>query len=434
MRFRPYLLPISSAFCFSAIALFAGLAAGPGCQQRCTGSFDCQGHGYCEITTGRCEVDCLTDRDCREPPECRDNPAACIPKGLFCTSDNRCSGPPQFLGENERRRPKGTPIPNRADGASDRPGSGPAFVVNSLAIAGQGIGMNVDQRGEGDGEIDNAMWKLGPLANAEISQGINSGQSLLLMELAGLDKDFRGTDESLTVNIYAGIDADEHFYAANNFEVPPNQTTCCEFKISSSSLYSNQQQGYEQARSIAPAAIQRNQLRSFATVRVQFTLTVGQPPYHEVVLENMLLSGRVSTNLDRISYGLIGAAIPASSLARIPNPYCKAGGPGCPGNLAGGNLLDLATWTLGKRPDIDLDYDGLECLVDSTGDSFVDLCCDGQGQLDQSCEINSCPGFEVAGSSPQNPGSCATNDAIADGYSVGMRFSAVKAYLKGLSR
>ena len=74
-------------------AVLVGIAVGPGCQTRCNSNFDCgDGDGYCNVGLGRCETECFTDQDCREPPECQANPLGCTPKGFRCNGLKRCVG------------------------------------------------------------------------------------------------------------------------------------------------------------------------------------------------------------------------------------------------------------------------------------------------------------------------------------------------------
>lgn len=420
-----WLLPAASAFAAASFALLAGVWAGPGCQTACQGDFDCLGEGFCERSTGRCIRQCFTDEDCRVPPSCRDDPTNCKPEGTYCTGNGRCQGSARIdLNTGTIAAPRGGG-PRFIEGWDDPPGSGYAFIVEQIALAERNRGFDIDGRCDQNGCVDNILWPLGELANDQIRQGLLGGESLLLIELAGLDDEpYTGYDESLTVKVYGAEDADEPFFPANNFSVPPGHDKCCEFKINSESLVSPP----PQARARAPAELERGRIRSLAPVPIQFTLTVGQEPHPVVRLENVLLNGRITRDLSTIQQGLLGGAIPVTTLFNTENPYCKTANPRCPGMFADSTLLDLVVGLLGPQPDVDLDLDGNECLLDTNGDRTIDLCCDGRG-VGPICDRNTkdCGGRKVEPSDPSNPSSCAAPPQIDDGYSLALEFSALRA-------
>ncbi len=303
-----------------------------------------------------------------------------------------------------------------------------AWVVDQIAIADRGRGFDVDLQCGADGCLDNALWKLGEFANDQIRQGLLGGETLLGLELAGLDEPYRGEDASLTVKLYGLRDKDDPFFPANNFKVPEGQATCCEFLINPQSL-----SGIDpyQARARSPAQVDRADLFSVAPVAMQFTLTVGVPPHPEFRLERALLKAELPVG-GRSLTGMIGGAVPMSSLAQIENPYCQVANPRCPIQFVDSTLLDLFSVFAGA-PDVDLDGDGLECIIDRDGDGKVDLCCDGV--VGQSCTTGttSCAGVEVPSidSSPGAEWKCALTPEMADGYSIALEFSAVPATLYG---
>ncbi|MEO1338452.1 MAG: hypothetical protein AAFV29_22610, partial [Myxococcota bacterium] len=277
---RPWLLPLSSAFCFVSVALLAAVAAGPGCQTNCTSAFDCGAGSFC-APDGRCETECFTDIDCREPIECADNLAGCRPRGLTCNGDGKCTGTYRFTGEEVGRDIEVQDVPDEIDSWDDPPGAGSSFIIDSIAIAQDDRGFDLDGMCDENGCVDNFLWRLGDLGNDQIRQGLLGGESLLLLELAGLDEPFIGRDPSLAVKIYAARDADDPFFPANNFRVPEGQSTCCEFRINPKSLT-----GFPRvARARAPAEIERGRLRSLLPVPIEFTITVGIPPHPEIRLE-----------------------------------------------------------------------------------------------------------------------------------------------------
>jgi hypothetical protein len=394
-------------------------------------NFDCGEGGYCS-PLGRCETECFSDLDCQKPPECQNNPTACRPKGLRCNGFGRCVGTFRLQRPGSVREVEIDAPPERIDGWDDPPGAGTSFIVNQIAIAGENSGFDIDgQCPDGANCIDNFLYSLGELGNDQIRQGLLGGESLLLVELAGLEQPYRGDEESVTVKIYGARDADEPFYPANNFAPPPLETTCCEFRINQQSLAGLPQQ----ARARAPAKIEFGDLRSLAPVPVQFTLTVGTPPHPEVRLERVLLSGRIPASLRELSQGLLGGAIPVQTLANTENPYCKTVSPRCPIQFSESKLVDLVSTLLGPRPDVDLDDDGLECVRDTNGDGAIDLCCDGAGP-GSACNANlsACPGQEVPPVNPDRPWTCALDPRIADGYSVAIAFTGVRATIVGIGQ
>lgn len=428
-RLSAWLLPASSMFAFASVAIFAGVSAGPGCQTRCFNNFDCGEGGFCS-QLGRCETECFSNKDCQEPPECQSNPVACQPKGLACNSLGRCVGTFKFVDRGTVINPPAAPVVTDIEGWDDPPGAGRPFIVNQIAIAGQDRGFDIDGNCDGTGCIDNFLWRLGELGNDQIRQGLLGGESLLLLELAGLDKPYRGEDISLAVKIYGARDADVPFFPANNFRVPPGHTDCCQFKINPQSLNSPP----PQARARAPAQISRGRLRSLAPVPIQFTLTVGNPPHPEIRLERVLVSGRLPANLAEINEGLLGGSVPINTLAQTENPYCKTVSPRCPVQFTDSTLIDLVSTLLGPKPDVDLDFDGLECVRDTDGDGSIDLCCDGAGAAGCSLATSACPGAEVPPIDPSRPQTCALHPAIADGFSVAITFTAVAAQIVGVGQ
>lgn len=425
------LLPAASAVATLGVAVLAGMWSGPGCQTACQGDFDCIGAGYCDRVTGRCQRDCFTDENCRNPPECRDNPTACRPKGLYCSGSGRCEGRPDIpFGDGLVTEAQQGGGPRSIEGWNDPPGSGYAFIVEQIALADRDRGFDLDGNCTEAGCVDNVLWPIGDLANDQIRQGLLGGESLLLIELAGLDDDpYTGYDETFTIKIYGAEDADEPFFPANNFTVPPGHDTCCEFRINAESLVSPP----AQAKARASATLERGRFRSLEPVDIQFTLTVGQEPHPVVRLESVLIEGRIGRDLGTLERGLIGGALPATTLFNTENPYCKsANDPRCPGVFSDSTLLDLVVSILGSQPDIDLDGDGPECLFDVDGNSVVDRCCDGRGPGVQ-CDFTSsqCGGTEVPPADQSNLGSCAATPQIDDGYSVAIEFEAIRAKVIG---
>jgi hypothetical protein len=395
----------------------------PGCQVRCSGNEDC-GDGFCDLTRGVCDVECYSDDDCHNPPECAANPDMCSDSKLhlFCNAYGRCVGPYHRQKVGSTARTVTTNVPTKILGWDDPPGTGRAFIVDSLKIAeSPDIGFNLDGKCKANGNcIENSLAPVGQLGNDQIRQGLLGGETLLLVELAGLTEPFKGDQPTLTVKFYGARDAHDPFYPAADFMIPPGETSCCEFKINPQSISGVP----PQARARSPAKIERGQMLSLAPMPIQFTLTVGVPPYPEVRIERVLLSGRVPSNLKNIKDGLLGGAVPIHTLAQTQNPYCKTvSDPLCPALIPESTLIDLIVAL--QQPDIDIDGDGgLDTLQrDVLGNGRIKTCHGGGPSEDL-----------VPPMEPDKPWTCALQPAMADGFSLALEFSAVAATILGVAQ
>ena len=406
---------------FGLLFLVAGTTS---CQLRCEDSFDCGEGSFC--TAGRCETECFTDQDCREPPECRDNPTACRPKGLSCSGLGRCVGeimlPSGGFTEGLEQEFVGL-----IDGFDALPGSGSAFIVDDLALAESGIGFDIDGACDELGCIDNEIGAIGQLSNRQIGQGIRAGESLLLIELAGLEDPYQGNERSMTVKVYGGSDADVPANPSNNFKPTIEGRECCAFRVNPQSLIGTP----PRAAARSPAQIVRGRLESLAPVPIQVVITLGSPPHPELRIERTRLKAVVPADLGRITQGLLGGAVPIRALASVDNPYCRAGDSAmCPATAPeGSTVADLVAIFAGGRADIDLDGDGGECLYISPATGVVSTCCDA---VQGTCPFTGlqCP---TPVSTPAGLDSCAQSPRMADGYSVGIRFTGVAANIVGIA-
>ena len=305
---------------------------------------------------------------------------------------------------------------DRAAGWDELPATGPVFVLDHLEILGQGRGFDVDTACRGPGDcIDNSLWQVGQLANDQIRQGLLTGEILVLLELAGLDDPFAGTDGNLTLKWYAGKDADDPPFPANNFGLVRGDDRCCEFEIGPESVTGNS----PQARTRAVGSIQRGHLQSLTAVGLSLPLTLGGPSLLPFQIERASVAGRVGSALDRVSDGSIGGAVPIRWLASTANPYCLTENPLCPRQLPeSSTLIDLIASVL--QPDVDLDVprDGLE-RIDVGANGRVGRCIDGDGR-------------QVPPVVEGEPWTCALDPRMADGYSIGIGFSAVPATIVGI--
>ena len=147
-----WIVPLWSAFAISCGVTLVAFGAGQGCQTRCFNAFDCGDGAFC--FQGRCETECFTDQDCTNPPECEGNPAACQCKGLRCNPVGRCVGRCSGASTGGSVRGPGTGDEDvDIEGWERQPGDGQGFIVDSLAIADEGRGFDIDGRCRGTGDM-----------------------------------------------------------------------------------------------------------------------------------------------------------------------------------------------------------------------------------------------------------------------------------------
>ena len=82
---------------------------------------------------------------------------------------------------------------------------------------------------------------------------------------------------------------------------------------------------------------------------------------------------------------------------------------------------------------LEIPPDGLEAVLDTDGDGRIDLCCAGAG-LGMAASNGHCakqPPVMPLDPAPDKRWTCALNPQIADGYSVGITFTAVQARIVG---
>lgn len=407
------------------LSLLLALSSTSACTGRCFKNVDCGPGSFC--SDGQCETECFEDRDCREPPECADNPTACVPKGLRCTATGRCVGPPT-LPQPDLAPGLEEGFDTVIDGFDAPPGTGLAFIIDDLALADRDQGFDIDGVCDEDGCIDNLLGEIGSEANGQIRQGIRSGTTLLALELVGLDDPYQGNESSATLKIYSARDADSPPFPADNFRVPTGASTCCNFEISPRSLVNVP----PQAGARSPVRIVRGRLESLAPVPIQFVLAIGSPPHPELRMNGTRVRAVLPAALDEMTDGIIGGSVPMSTLATIENPYCIAGQAAqCPREVPReSRLLDLTFIFVGSRPDIDADGDGLECILDDSGNGLIDACCDAMPRCPPR---GSLCGNLLVPPSTDVPSSCARDPRMADGFSVGFRFHAVAANIVGIA-
>lgn len=446
-----------------------------GCAERaCTGEAQCAGEGRCR---GLCTSDCTNTYECERPVDCMGSADACSSVRQAC-SDSRCvardslalvsvaevlssspatratepavtcasstfvlyvhtredpcaaracgascvscdpsspscrhaSGACGFSGACEAA--PACAVPPTPEGWDAPPGSGLPFIVSALAISGPHRGYDVDGRCDGpSGEcVDNVMWPVGNIVNDQIRQGLLGGETLLLIEVAGVDQPYTGNDDSVTVKIYGARDADDPFFPANNFSIPAGDTRCCEYKLNPQSLDST----LSQARTRMPARIRNGRLSTLQTSDLTFVLTVGVPPHPELRIRQASLTASLPVGLGTLDDVILAGALTPSAIAE---PWFQSFGPDeQPIRLRA--LLDYIAFAVPL--DIDLDTDGLETVTATEG-GFVQGCTDGCGP--------SCP---IAPTRAGEPSSCVYAPELADGFSIGLDLSGVRASVVGV--
>lgn len=313
-----------------------------------------------------------------------------------------------------------------ADEWDEPPNTGLLFVLDQIQIAPAGRGFNVDRRCKAIGDcLDNALAQLGAYTNDQIRQALLGGETLLLLELAGLDHPGDlVADTALTVKLYEGRDFDVPFFPANNFQAPAGFTRCCEFLIDAGSLEGSP----ATARARIPAALEAGAVKSLAPgdVGLWGALPVLGMFWAETSTgapQGALRNAQISLNLEandrgdvvRVVDGLLGGVILARELALSPGYGCGSFNAACPSPDM--RVLESIYKSLGP-PDVDVAQDGFEVFHTSPEGLIVE-CLDGDGSA-------------IPPVDPARPASCAESERVDDAYSVAYTFSAIAAKVKGV--
>ena len=252
----------------------------------------------------------------------------------------------------------------------------PSFIANSLIVPPPSVGFDLN----GDGNPDNL---LGNLRNAGLNDALRmqtQKQPYVLVTIENL------TDPQNAPNvqpvIYLGVDADGD--PSNDFSGMGS------FWFTLSSV---------DATNCRPLAI----LPAGAMVNGHFEAMAD----HALVPLNFAafdirrahVTGDIAPDLSSLSNVLVGGAATPCKLSETPQ------------TLTNQSMLDLLAGTYGLQPDIDLDGDGLETFVASPS-AGVYACIDASGT-------------RIDGKT------CACDPRIADGFSLALEVTAVKAMLLG---
>lgn len=329
--------------------------------------------------------DACAGRTCNEScNDCHPLDDSCVRAG-WCSAEGACVSSPASACESPAL-PAGWDAP---------PGAGSAFVLSSLAI---------------DVESGSAFEIVGRLLNDHLRQSLLGGESLLGLEVAGLEPEGAARQDSITVKAYRLRDADDPFFPANNFKVPVGHDRCCEFLIQSVSLAG------AQAAARVGGAVQWQRVFTHRSLELLLQRPFDdEAPFHlpmsSVVLHGLAFD--LTPDRSTIERGFATGAVPVRAT--------NAALPPCSSFFECTGLSEDPIWVEwllvvgGVAIDVDLDQDGLERV--EIGDGRVSACYEGDGT-------------RIAAPDPADPRSCL--DRLDDGFSIDLRFEGVRATLVGL--
>lgn len=257
---------------------------------------------------------------------------------------------------------------------------GHSYVVDGFAVLPVGEGLDIT----GDGQPNNALGSVGPIANPVVQGQLADGTFLYLLDLGDWQGPPLRTDDDISMAIYRGLDADSPPDHSNDFGGDGA------FYVSGSDL-------------------------TVDCLPAQFARGALQDGMVSAVVDRWLLSVSLVSELEMSQvHSQLQFDESMSTMTLLFTGYwgiCSAGT--TTGGAGGfGNFLEQIVNTFGVSvADIDVDGDGLESVV---GDgTSISECIDGDG--------TSLPGPD-----------CACDPRIADGFSVSASGSATRANILGL--
>lgn len=255
---------------------------------------------------------------------------------------------------------------------------GRTYTMQQIGFNPAGTGFDLD----GDGDIDNALGFLAPVANQVIRDAVDSGFSRHLFHIDGWDN-APADDDALRMIFFAGVDADQPPDLANDF------TGQGKFFVTSRDFDVNCNPQH-----VSRAGRTSNRVLDLDADRWGlFVRNVGTVEFRNVVLRLNIAADMASAG------GVMGGVMTSCGLSRAYQPQ-----------LGAGTFLDLVLAD-GRQADIDVDGDGLETIGYTAGQ--VTGCVDGDGT-------------EIAGAS------CACDPRVADGYSLSVFAQGVSCEILGV--
>ncbi len=392
-------------------------ADGDGCDAMCRreafcGDGEVNGTEVCDDGNNRsgdgCRSDCMSDETCGNgirdvaAGEACDGEASCADdcRSLLSCGDGTVTAPEQCDDNNT----------DDFDGCSSTCETERSLIISSLTIAGPAEGCDFSGDGAPDHAFARAFGGFTDLINSMfLADAPASGQLTLIMHMLGLDDINMANDDSFTIAWFQGEDADDD--PSNNisgmgtfrpdasaFDADGNPSTSFQSRVASSMLNGGPED---------------------VAIPISFL---------PVELRQGFISGMTRADaegVNGINNGLLCGAIPASTLAFLPNllemlpggapPSC--GGGSIPANmgdvLIGGTAPGLISLP-GVAPDVDLNGDGLERFEVDRGDGtcqpIITACVDGDGTRIEGHD-------------------CTLDPRIEDGLSGAFHFEAVRALL-----
>lgn len=289
-----------------------------------------------------------------------------------------------------------------------------SMVINHLSIGGETVGCDYS----GDGRPDNSLGRAFGDAVGLFSGMINPEDLLLTMHFFGLDDPSGADDDSVTVAWFQAQDTDGD--ASNN--------------LSGSAELLASADAFDGSGNPVTSFASRIVSRDLSGGPEDIELPLGLPLPLE--LRRARLHGTTAASggeMNAIDDGLLCGVVPLGTLALIPGALIDMAPvsvpPPCDGSGDRGTFADILVGGVSiiglqvgpAQPDVDLDGDGLEYFeTDTTSDDgsecqgVITACVDGDGT-------------RVEGRG------CAADPRFADGYSAGIPYTAIRAYIVGIA-